>query len=104
MTGVFSKLYSFILGREDDNLDDEEGLDISQESDNLQDNTLVTSTVTHDPSSLSRMGPPLPPEINMKIPANHFDFGAIFPQLSLLEEFHVCYKVIQFHCKVLYVF
>ena len=29
----------------------------------------------------------------MKMPANHFDFGAIFPQLSGLEEFYVCYKV-----------
>ena len=44
-------------------------------------------------SNQSRLGPPLPPEINMKMPANHFDFGAIFPQLSGLEEFYVCYKV-----------
>ena len=45
-------------------------------------------------ASLSRIGgPPLPAEINMKVPANHFDFGAIFPQLSGLEEFHVCFKV-----------
>ncbi len=29
----------------------------------------------------------------MKIPSNHFDFGAIFPQLNSLEEFHVVYKV-----------
>ena len=26
------------------------------------------------------------PEINMKVPSNHFDFGAIFPLLSHLEE------------------
>ena len=39
------------------------------------------------------LGPSLPPELNLKTPANHFDFGAIFPQLSELEEFHVCFKV-----------
>ena len=33
------------------------------------------------------------PEINMKVPSNHFDFGAILPMLSNLEEVHVCYKV-----------
>lgn len=74
-------------------MDDEADLDMSEASDN-QENTLAASSMgTHDPSSLSRMGPPLPAEINMKLPANHFDFGAIFPQLSQLEEFHVCYKV-----------
>ena len=53
----------------------------------------VTGSTSQDPTNLSRMGPPLPPEINMKMPSNHFDFGAIFPQLSGLEEFYVCYKV-----------
>ena len=38
-------------------------------------------------------GPSLPPELNMKTPANHFDFGTIFPQLTALEELHLCYKV-----------
>ena len=33
------------------------------------------------------------PEINMKVPSNHFDFGAILPMLSNLEEIYVCYKV-----------
>lgn len=33
------------------------------------------------------------PEINMKVPANHFDFGAILPLLSNLEEIYMCYKV-----------
>ena len=30
------------------------------------------------------------PEINMKVPSNHFDFGAIFPLLSYLEEVFQC--------------
>ena len=34
------------------------------------------------------------PEINMKVPSNHFDFGAIFPLLSNLEEVILCYKVV----------
>ena len=34
------------------------------------------------------------PEINMKVPSNHFDFGAILPLLSNLEEIYVCYKVV----------
>ena len=37
------------------------------------------------------------PEINMKVPSNHFDFGAILPMLSHLEEIYVCYKVSSKH-------
>ena len=37
-----------------------------------------------------------PPEINMKVPANHFDFSAIMPLISNLEEFIICYKVKNF--------
>ena len=73
-------------------MDDDGDLDMSQADNSLQENTIVTAS-GGDPSTLSRMGPPLPPEINMKGPSNHFDFGAIFPQLSGLEEFYVCYKV-----------
>lgn len=29
----------------------------------------------------------------MKIPANHFDFSAILPMISNLEELIICYKV-----------
>ena len=32
------------------------------------------------------------PEINMKVPSNHFDFGAIFPLLSHLEEVSQSYR------------
>ena len=32
------------------------------------------------------------PEINMKVPSNHFDFGAIFPLLSHLEEVVKSYR------------
>ena len=32
------------------------------------------------------------PEINMKVPSNHFDFGAIFPLLSHLEEVVQSYR------------
>ena len=37
-------------------------------------------------------GPNLPSET--KTPANHFDFGSIALQLTAIEDFHVCYKVI----------
>ena len=77
-------------------MDDDGDLENSQADNSLQENTLVTGSVmtaTHDPASVRSMGPPLPPEINMKVPANHFDFGAIFPNLSALEEFHLCFKV-----------
>ena len=37
-------------------------------------------------------GPNLPSET--KTPANHFDFGSIALQLTAIEDFHVCYKVV----------
>ena len=77
-------------------------MDISQEEQSLQENTIFSgSMATHEQSSLSKMGPPMQEQINMKVPSNHFDFGAIFPQLSSLEEFHVCYKV-KFRSKFLW--
>ena len=66
-----------------------------------QDDSMMTTGAASQQGSVgtssggvqSGGGPPLPPEINMKIPSNHFDFGAIFPQLTSLEEFHVVYQV-----------
>ena len=68
--------------------------DISEESDDGRDTDLDKPEKN---TSESRMGgqPILEsqPEINMKVPSNHFDFGAILPMLSNLEEIYVCYKV-----------
>ena len=52
----------------------------------------------------SRSGPSIldaQPEINMKVPSNHFDFFAILPLLSNIEEFYVCFKVCGFSSKSL---
>lgn len=74
--------------------DDDDGeLDLSQVTGGQQEDTLMTGSGTQEGSSVLAGGPPLPPEINMKIPTNHFDFGTIFPQLTFLEEFHICYQV-----------
>ena len=68
--------------------------DISEESDDGRDTDMDKPEKN---TSESRMGgqPILEsqPEINMKVPSNHFDFGAILPMLSNLEEIYVCYKV-----------
>ena len=74
-------------GQESADLEDiSEGSDDGEDLDKPEKNT-----------SESRMGgqPILEsqPEINMKVPSNHFDFGAILPMLSNLEEIYVCYKV-----------
>ena len=67
--------------------------DVSEESDDGRDDMDKPEKNTSE----SRMGgqPILEsqPEINMKVPSNHFDFGAILPMLSNLEEIYVCYKV-----------
>ena len=73
-------------------MEDDGDLDISEATNSQQENTLMSGTVDGS-SSKGILGPSLPAEINMKLPSNHFDFGSIFPQLSNLEEFYVCYRV-----------
>ena len=69
--------------------------DISEESDDEKENNVVkveakstTESRTGGQSILDAL-----PEINMKVPSNHFDFGAILPLLSNIEEIYLCYKV-----------
>ena len=38
-------------------------------------------------------GPTPPPEIDMRMPANHLDLGTILPSLEQLEELRLCYQV-----------
>ena len=72
--------------------------DISEDSDDGRD---TEAGKPEKSSSESRVGGQIileaQPEINMKVPSNHFDFGAILPMLSHLEEIYVCYKVSSKH-------
>ena len=76
----------------------QESADLEDNSDESDDDGRDTEFGRSDrPTSDSRVGGQMileaQPEINMKVPANHFDFGAILPMLSNLEEVYVCYKV-----------
>ena len=76
----------------------QESADLDDNSEESDDDGRDTEFGRSDrPTSESRPGGQVileaQPEINMKVPSNHFDFGAILPMLTNLEEVYVCYKV-----------
>ena len=76
-------------------LDEDEPLGDGEDSaiDTTKDETTTGAGVSSmDGASSVGGGPNLPSET--KTPANHFDFGSIALQLTAIEDFHVCYKVI----------
>ena len=76
-------------------MDDDEALGDGEESaiSTTKDETTTGAGVSSmDGASSVGGGSALPTET--KTPANHFDFGSIALQLTAIEDFHVCYKVI----------